>query len=93
MTQVTVSIKDVLREMKELKAASSDLEEEFKDKASEEAESKPESDDSDVDDLGNDLSPEEMKIAQLSTVVVSETLAVVNKLIRAIIGLLRQENQ
>ncbi|XP_027151751.1 uncharacterized protein LOC113751805 [Coffea eugenioides] len=93
MTQVTVSIKDVLREMKELKAASSDLEEEFKDKASEEAESKLESDDSDADDLGNDLSPEEMKIAQLSTAVVSETLAVVNKLIRAIIGLLKQENQ
>ncbi|KAL3510664.1 hypothetical protein ACH5RR_030065 [Cinchona calisaya] len=93
MTQVTVSIKDVLREMKELKAASLDLEEEFRDKASEEAESKPESDDSDADDLGNDLSPEEMKIAQLSTVFVSETLVVINKLIRAIIGLLKQESQ
>lgn len=93
MTQVTVSIKDVLREMKELKPAPSDLEEEFKDKAPGEAESRPESDDSDADDLGYDLSPEEMKIAQLSTVVVSETLVVINKLIRAIIGLLKQESQ
>nr|GLL32234.1 uncharacterized protein LOC109160996 [Ipomoea trifida] len=89
MTQTAVSIKDVLREMKELKPESSEL----GDDDSIEAESKPDdSDDLFEGDLGNDLSPEEMKIAQLSTDVVSETLVVVKELIRSITGLLKQES-
>ncbi|XP_019164840.1 PREDICTED: uncharacterized protein LOC109160996 [Ipomoea nil] len=89
MTQTAVSMKDVLREIKELKPASS----ESGDEDSIEAESKPDDSDDLFDgDLGNDLSPEEMKIAQLSTNVVSETLVVVKELIRSITGLLKQES-
>ncbi|CAI9096099.1 OLC1v1032172C1 [Oldenlandia corymbosa var. corymbosa] len=94
MTQVTVSIKDVLREMKELKEASSDPREEINDEAPGEGDGMQESDaDVDADDLGNDLSPEDMKIAQATSVVVSEILVVINKLIRSIVGLLKQETQ
>ncbi|XP_027367019.1 uncharacterized protein LOC113873192 [Abrus precatorius] len=71
MTQVAVSVKDVLREMRELKLASSD--------------------DPSEDDLGNDLSPEEMKVAQCAIVVVSDSLLVIKELIRSITGLLKQE--
>lgn len=83
-------MKDVLREMKELKPASSDP----VDEVSEETESKTDgSDDSCAEDFGNDLSPEEMKIAQLAATAVSDTVAVVNELIRAIMSLLKQENK
>ncbi|GFZ00256.1 hypothetical protein Acr_13g0016550 [Actinidia rufa] len=93
MTQVAVSIKDVLREMKELKPASS----EPNDEASEEASVKAETDAHDSDnssegDWGNDLSPEEMKIAQSAIGVVSETLSVIKELIRSITGLIKHEN-
>ncbi|KAM7463489.1 hypothetical protein LguiA_031610 [Lonicera macranthoides] len=89
MTQVAVSMKDVLREMKELKPASSDLQNE----ASLEAETENhDSDDSSTEDLGNDLSAEEMKISQLAIVVVSNTLVMIKELIRSITGLLKQEN-
>ncbi|KAF7827727.1 Cyclin-D1-binding protein 1 like [Senna tora] len=73
MTQVAVSTKDVLRELKELKPVSSD--------------NLADSD----DELGNDLSPEEMKIAQTATVVVSDTLSVIKELIRSITGFLKLE--
>ncbi|XP_028758166.1 uncharacterized protein LOC114717233 isoform X2 [Neltuma alba] len=73
MTQVAVSMKDVLRELKELRPDASD-----------------EVSDSDGE-LGNDLSPEEMKIAQAAIVVVSDTLSVVKELIRCISGLLKLE--
>ena len=93
MTQVAVSMKDVLREMKELKPASS----EPNDEASEEGSVKAETDPHDVDnssegDWGNDLSPEEMKIAQSAIGVVSETLSVIKELIRSITGLIKHEN-
>lgn len=85
MTQVAVSMKDVLREMNELKPAPSDV--------STEAEDKSIDDDDLCDgDLGNDLSPEEMKIVQLTTSTVSETLVVVKELIRSITALLQQES-
>lgn len=84
-------MKDVLREMKELKPASSDP----VDEVSEETESKTDGsdDDSCAEDLGSDLSPEEMKIAQLATTAVSDTVVVLNELIRAIMSLLKQENK
>ncbi|KAK2981976.1 hypothetical protein RJ640_007568 [Escallonia rubra] len=88
MTQVAVSMKDVLREMKELKPAS-----ERADEASIQAGSEADdSDDSSEGDLGNDLSPEEMKIAQFAIGVMSETLEVTKELIRSIGGLLEHEN-
>ncbi|XP_042033503.1 uncharacterized protein LOC121780045 [Salvia splendens] len=96
MTQATVSMKDVLREMMELKPASPDS----ADKASAHGSTKGKDKSiSDVDDddsfdgeLGNDLSPEEMKIVRLTTSIVSETLAVVKELIRSITGLLQRES-
>ncbi|XP_061351418.1 uncharacterized protein LOC133296446 isoform X1 [Gastrolobium bilobum] len=92
MTQVAVSVKDVLREMKELKPGSSD---DPADKAVGEScvetESEPRDDNSNEDGLGNDLSPEEMKVAERAVVVVSNTLSVIKELIRSITGLLKLE--
>lgn len=78
MTQVVVSMKDVLREMKELRTS-------------------PEHDvsansDEDDDDLGDDLSSEELEVAALVADVVSETLMVVKELIRAIVSMIKMEN-
>ncbi|CAK7326673.1 unnamed protein product [Dovyalis caffra] len=91
MTQVAVSVKDVLREMKELKPDSSNQTEEPSDNAAFHAETRVGDDDSLSDDLGNDLSPEEMKVAQSAIGVVSETVVVIKELIRTITGLLKQE--
>ncbi|OMO59418.1 hypothetical protein CCACVL1_24840 [Corchorus capsularis] len=92
MTQVAVSVKDVLREMKELKPASSDLSNEASNDTCTEAESSPQDDDDlSEDDLGSDLSPEEMKVAQLAQGVVSETLVTIKELIRTITGWLKLE--
>lgn len=83
MTKVAVSVKDVLREMKELKPVSSD------DPA--DTESEPCDDNSSEGELGNDLSPEEMKVAERTIVVVSDTLSVLKGLIRSITGLIKME--
>lgn len=93
ITQVAVSVKDVLREMKELKQGSSDL-----DKAPEELSNAVEGDLQDEDntsddaDIGNDLSAEEMRVAQSATNVVSSILLVIKELIRSITSLLKLEN-
>ncbi|PSR84962.1 Cyclin-D1-binding protein [Actinidia chinensis var. chinensis] len=93
MTQVAVSMKDVLREMKELKPASSEPNDEASEEASVKAETDPhDSGNSSEGDWGNDLSPEEMKIAQSAIRVVSETLSVIKELIRSITGLIKHEN-
>ncbi|CAM8881438.1 unnamed protein product [Rhodiola kirilowii] len=89
MTQAAVSIKDVLREMKELKLEgySSD----------EHNSSNPEGNKSDDagnlsdDELGSDLSPEEMKIAQSTINLVSQVLVIVKELIRSITSIIKQE--
>ncbi|KDP34999.1 hypothetical protein JCGZ_09287 [Jatropha curcas] len=91
MTQVAVSVKDVIREMKELKPASFNLRDKASDGTSPEAESMLHDDNSSDDELGNDLSAEEMKVAQSAVLVVSETVLVIKELIRTITGLLRQE--
>ncbi|KAK5833617.1 uncharacterized protein LOC108450325 [Gossypium arboreum] len=91
MTQVAVSMKDVLREINELKPASSNPGDETCDNTPSKTESKPEDDDMSDDDLGSDLSPEEMKVAQLAHGVVSETLVVIKELIRTITGMLKLE--
>ncbi|XP_031265582.1 uncharacterized protein LOC116124004 [Pistacia vera] len=92
MTQVAVSMKDVLREMKELKPGPSDPSE-ASDDASSNADTGAQDDENfSLGDLGNDLSPEEMKVAQLAIGIVSETLVVIKELIRTITGLLKLEN-
>ncbi|KAF2310880.1 hypothetical protein GH714_018119 [Hevea brasiliensis] len=92
MTQVAVSVKDVLRELKELKPTSSNLKDEACDDGAPTAESGVQDDDNSSDgELGNDLSPEEMKIAQSAIGVVSETTVVIRELIRTITGMLKQE--
>ena len=85
MTQIAVSIKDVHREMKELKPTSEE------DASPDNEVSKPDhdSDNSSEGDLGSDLSPEEMKIAELATEVVSSTLETIKEVIRSISGLLK----
>ncbi|KAJ7954176.1 Cyclin-D1-binding protein [Quillaja saponaria] len=92
MTQVAVSMKDVLREMNELKPASSDPIDEASEKTHTETDSEAHDDNSSKGDLGNDLSPEEMKVAQLAIAVVSDALSVVKELIRSITSLLKLEN-
>ena len=91
MTQVAVSVKDVLREMEELKPVSSNQTKEASDDDASHAETRLGDNDSLSDDLGNDLSPEEMKVAQSAIGVVSETVVVIKELIRTITGLLKQE--
>ncbi|KAI3910482.1 hypothetical protein MKX01_003726 [Papaver californicum] len=92
ITQVAVSMKDVLRELKDLKPAS--VEDPTIDNTPDETTDPNESDDDDADDegggLGEDLSPEEMKIAESAIIVVSDTLTTIKELIRFITGLLRQ---
>ncbi|ESQ34488.1 hypothetical protein EUTSA_v10008033mg [Eutrema salsugineum] len=84
ITQVAVSMKDVLREMKEVKPAcpSPELE----------ASGDNNTDDDDDDDLGDDLSPEEMEVAQMVAEIVSEMLMVMKELIRVITGMIKLEN-
>lgn len=94
MTQVAVSVKDVLREMKELKPSSSNLTDESAAEPSILAETKPNEDDTfSEDELGDDLSPEEMRIANLAIEVVSETVNVIKDLIRSISGLIKLEKR
>ncbi|KAL3631374.1 hypothetical protein CASFOL_024358 [Castilleja foliolosa] len=90
ITQVAVSIKDVLREIKELKPAN-ELNEPS-DEISIKSDDKSDGQDSCDGDLGNDLSPEEMKIVQIAITVVSEILVVIKELIRSITGLLKTGN-
>ncbi|XP_042506208.1 uncharacterized protein LOC122082599 [Macadamia integrifolia] len=93
ITQVAVSVKDVLREMKELKPGSADQADEMHDEAAADVENEPDNHDNSSDcDLGNDLSLDEMKIAQLAIDVVSDTLIVLKELIRFISSLLKQLN-
>ncbi|CAO2830143.1 unnamed protein product [Amaranthus hypochondriacus] len=90
ITRVAVSMKDVLRELKELEPCSSDPTNEISIPA---AESTPSDVDADeYDDLGKDLSPKEMKVAQLAITIVSEAVIVVKELIRSISGLVKKEN-
>lgn len=88
-------MKDVLREMKELKPSCS---EEDNQRSSggvsgdgDEEEEEEDDDNDDEGDIGNDLSPEEMKIAESAIEVVSNSLLVIKELIRAITGLLKIE--
>ncbi|XP_030496618.2 uncharacterized protein LOC115712479 [Cannabis sativa] len=86
ISQVAVTMKDVLREMKELKPGSTDPKDD----------NGNDDDDDDDDlcegDLGNDLSPEEMKVAQLTIAAVSATLVVIKEIIRSITSLLKIGN-
>lgn len=92
MTQVAVSVKDVLREMKELKPASSnDQVDKTSGESCLEAASEPHDGNSSEDDIGNDLSPEEMEVAERAIEVVSDTLSFIKVLIHSIIGLLKVE--
>lgn len=89
-------MKDVLREMKELKPGSTDPTDEIPDQACTKSECEPQDDDDDdlsEGELGNDLSPEEMKVAQSTITVVSETLTMIKELIRSITSLLKIENR
>ncbi|XP_019084958.1 PREDICTED: uncharacterized protein LOC104712689 [Camelina sativa] len=89
MKLVAFSMKDVLREMKELKLACSSPE-------SDDVYANPESQipnsDEDADDLGDDLSPEEFEVAEMVADIVSETLVVIKELIRAITSMIKLEN-
>ncbi|CAH2033668.1 unnamed protein product, partial [Thlaspi arvense] len=82
ITQVAVSMKDVLREMKEVKPAC----------PSPECEADEDDNSHDDDDLGSDLSPEEMEVAQMVAEIVSEMIMVIKELIRVITGMIKLEN-
>ncbi|XP_019083050.1 PREDICTED: uncharacterized protein LOC104704821 isoform X1 [Camelina sativa] len=89
MTLVAVSMKDVLREMKELKPACSSSE---PDDAYTNAESLTPNSVEDEDDLVDNLSPEEFEVAKMVADIVSETLLVIKELIRTITGMIKLEN-
>lgn len=84
MTQVAVSLLDVVREMKELKPACSSSSSLDDDDASVDS-------DEDDDDLGDDLSPEELEVANMVADIVSETLTVMKELVRGITGMIKME--
>lgn len=97
ITQVAVSVKDVLREMKELKPGSissaNGSEDRVPDEAPDTASGKPHDEDSSSwGDFGSDLSPNEMMVAQSVIAVVSDTLLVIKELIRFVTTLLKQRN-
>ncbi|KAL3830838.1 hypothetical protein ACJIZ3_019640 [Penstemon smallii] len=87
MTKVAVSMKDVLREIKEFKPASDEVSVQSEDKSND-----CDDDDSFDGDLSSDLSPQEMKIVNLTITIVSETLVVIKELVRSITGLLQKES-
>ncbi|CAH1414103.1 unnamed protein product [Lactuca virosa] len=90
MTQIAVSVKDVLREMKELKPTINEVSKPTSNEVSKpDNDDAHESDNSSEGDLGSDLSPEEMKVAELAINVVSETLSTIKEIIRSITGLLK----
>lgn len=91
MTQVAVSVKDVLRELGELKpaASASDSADGTSGKAVDETHDSDEEGGLIKSDLGDDLTPEEMGIAQLAISVVSDMLTVIKEVIRFITGLLK----
>lgn len=90
MTQIAVSVKDVLREMKELKPTINEVSKPTSNEVSKpQNDDAHESDNSSEGDLGSDLSPEEMKVAELAINVVSETLSTIKEIIRSITGLLK----
>lgn len=91
MAQIAISMKDVLREMRELKPGPDHIYE-GSNQTSTGGESEPKDDDNSSDsELGNDLSPEEMKVAQLAIGVTSATLGLIKELIRSITSLLKLE--
>ncbi|KAG6517263.1 uncharacterized protein LOC122055684 [Zingiber officinale] len=97
ITQVAVSVKDVLREMGELKefkstAAPNGSGGEDSNRAPESTSTDEEGDDLAETDIGDDLSAEEMAVAQLIISVVSDTLTAIKELIRYISGLLKSSS-
>lgn len=93
MTRVAVSVKDVLREMNELESmpAAMNADQEIG-SVTDRTIMVPEScedDDSSRDDIGNDLSADEMMIARLAINIISATLTAIKELIRFISSLLK----
>ncbi|KAH0467482.1 hypothetical protein IEQ34_004720 [Dendrobium chrysotoxum] len=82
ITRVAVSVKDILREMNELKPAAPNTSND----------TLPEEDDSENEEFGDDLSPEEMLIAQLTTKAVSDVLVALKEVIRFVSGLHKKSN-
>uniref|UniRef100_A0A7N0VBV7 Uncharacterized protein n=1 Tax=Kalanchoe fedtschenkoi TaxID=63787 RepID=A0A7N0VBV7_KALFE len=92
MTQAALSIKDVLREMKELKPEGGPADEPSNYSSNPEENKSNDTNDSSDDELGSDLSLAEMKIAQSTINLVSQTLALIKELIRSITGLIKLES-
>lgn len=91
MTQTALSIKDVLREMKELKLENDAVDELGNKSFNPEVIKSVDTGDSSDDELGNNLSVEEMQIAQSAINLVSQVLTLVKELIRSITGIMKQE--
>lgn len=85
ITQVAVSVKDVLREMRELKPAA------IAASSTSEPDANPDdfNNESSDDDLGDDLSPEEMMVAQLILDVTSNSLEALKEVIRFVSCLIK----
>ncbi|VVA94892.1 unnamed protein product [Arabis nemorensis] len=79
MRQVAVSVKDVLREMKEVKPACDSPDHDA-------------SADDEDEELGNDLSPQELAVAKKVAYIVSETLMMIKELIGVITNTIKLEN-
>ncbi|KAF9602413.1 hypothetical protein IFM89_027542 [Coptis chinensis] len=84
ITQAAVSVKDVVRELKDLKPGNNDPVDDAldRDAAAETSHESHSNHSSSEDDLGDDLSPEEMIIAQSAVSFVSDILVIIKELIQ-----------
>ncbi|CAL9078548.1 unnamed protein product [Musa textilis] len=96
MTQVAVSVKDILWEMEELEEHKGDPSADSGDVMSSKSDESTTLSDEGCDlteaDIDDDLSAEEMATAQLIISVVSDTLTVVKELIRFMTGLIKSSS-
>ncbi|KAF9623335.1 hypothetical protein IFM89_000824 [Coptis chinensis] len=91
ITQAAVSVKDVVRELKDLKPGNNDPVDDAldRDAAAETSHESHSNHSSSEDDLGDDLSAEEMIIAQSAVSFVSDILVIIKELLRFITRLLK----
>ncbi|XP_020592036.1 uncharacterized protein LOC110032675 [Phalaenopsis equestris] len=83
ITHIAVSVKDILREMNELKPAATNVS----------TDTSPGDDEDEEDEFGSDLSPEEMFVTQLTAKAVSDALAVLKEVIRFVSVLHKRSNE
>lgn len=94
ITQVAISVKDVVREMRELKTTADAVDDADQADVTEKSDAMQDETDDDLSDggLGNDLSPEEMIVALLVTDVTAGSFDALKEVIRFLSGFFKSPN-